>query len=176
MIARTIAVLLLLWLGAFVLFATTMPRPAGNERTDGIVVLTGSSGRIERGVALLARGHAKRMLISGVDRDTGRLSLARTYAIPRETMRCCIELGHEAIDTRSNAIETAHWIARRGYGSIRLITADWHMARARYELGRQLPADVRIVADAVATQPSLRVLLREYHKYVFRRVSGLLGV
>ena len=176
MILRVLAVGLLLWAAAFALFATTLPQPAGEDRTDGIVVLTGSAGRIERGLALLRRHRADRLFISGVDRDAGATSIGRAYGISRATMRCCVELGHEAIDTRSNAIETGAWIRRRKYHSVRLITADWHMARATYELRRQLPADVVLLRDAVPSQPSLRMLLREFHKYVLRRAAGLAGI
>lgn len=176
MIARVVGVLLLLWMAAFALFATTLPRAAGDERTDGIVVLTGAAGRIERGAALLRHGRAERLFISGVDRDTGKASISRMYHIRMATMRCCVELGHEAIDTRSNAVETSAWIKQRGYRSIRLITSDWHMRRARYELERQLPEGVTIVPDAVQTQPSLRILLREFHKYALRRLAGLAGI
>lgn len=177
MIRRLLAALVLLWAGAFALYATTLPQPADEgARTDGIVVLTGSAGRIERGIALLKQGRAKRLLISGVDPDTGRASIGRLYRISPATLRCCIDLGHEAIDTRSNAIETSAWIERRGYASVRLITADWHMARASYELSRQLPPGITIVPDAVQTQPSLRMLLREFHKYLLRRIAGLAGI
>ena len=176
MILRILAVMLLGWIGAFALFATLLPGPAGEERTDGIVVLTGSAGRIDRGVALLRRDRAKRLFISGVDRDAGKYSISRANGIGMKTMRCCVELGHEAIDTRSNAIETAAWIRKRGYRSIRLITSDWHMRRARYELRRQLPASIVIIPDAVQTQPSLRILLREFHKYALRRLAGLAGI
>ncbi|MET0137789.1 MAG: YdcF family protein [Sphingobium sp.] len=176
MIARFFALILLVWIASFALFATFLPPAAGEDRTDAIVVLTGSAGRIERGGALLKRGRAERMLISGVDRDAGKYSISRTYHIPIKTMRSQVDLGHEAIDTRSNAIETAAWIRRRNYRSVRLITADWHMRRARYELERQLPASVRILSDAVPTQPSLRILLREFHKYALRRIAGLAGI
>lgn len=176
MILRITGVILLLWIGAFAVFATFLPRSADDQRTDGIVVLTGSTGRIEHGVKLLRHGRAERLFISGVNRDTGKASISRTYHIDMATMRCCVELGHEAIDTRSNAIETSAWIRKRGYRSIRLITADWHMRRARYELERQLPAGVVIVPDAVPTQPSLRILVREFHKYALRRIAGLAGI
>lgn len=176
MIVRSFAVILLLWISAFALFATLLPPSAGDERTDGIVVLTGSAGRIEHGAALLRRGRAERLFISGVDRDTGKASISRAYHIPMAKMRCCVDLGHEAIDTRSNAIETSAWIRKRGYRSIRFITADWHMRRARYELQRQLPPGVTIIPDAVPTQPSLRILVREFHKYALRRIAGLAGI
>jgi uncharacterized SAM-binding protein YcdF (DUF218 family) len=176
MILRLASILLIIWAGGFALFATTLPQSAGDQQTDGIVVLTGSAGRIEHGLALLKRKHAARLLISGVDHDTGRASISRIYGVDATTMRCCVDLGQEAIDTRSNAIETSAWIRRRHYQSIRLITADWHMRRASYELRRQLPAEVRILPDAVQTQPSLRILLREFHKYVLRRAAGLVGI
>jgi hypothetical protein len=38
------------------LFALTLPKPAGDERTDAIVVLTGGPGRLERGFELMERG------------------------------------------------------------------------------------------------------------------------
>ena len=41
------------------LFAVLLPKPAGDERTDAIVVLTGGTGRLERGFELLrARARA----------------------------------------------------------------------------------------------------------------------
>lgn len=176
MILRLASILLIFWAACFALFATTLPQPADDRATDGIVVLTGSAGRIEHGFALLKRKRAARLFISGVDHDTGSTSISRTYGVAPSTMRCCVELGHEAIDTRSNAIETSAWIRRRHYQSIRLITADWHMRRASYELRRQLPAEIVILPDAVQTQPSLRMLLREFHKYALRRAAGLMGV
>ncbi len=176
MISRLIGWLFILWTAGFAWFAILLPRPVADGKTDAIVVLTGSAGRIDRGVALLRRGEAKQLFISGVDRDVKRRELAKLYAIPNDLMNCCVTLGREAVDTRSNAIETSAWIAKRGYTSIRLITADWHMRRARYELAQQIKGSVRIVPDAVRSQPSLRVLLREYHKYVLRRAVGLAGL
>lgn len=176
MISRLIGWLLILWAFGFAWFAIFLPSPVGDEQTDAIVVLTGAAGRIDRGVALLRKGEAKQLLVSGVDRDVKPAELAKLYGIPREAMRCCITLGREAVDTRSNAVETSAWIDRHKYSSIRLITSDWHMRRAQYELVQQLTTPVRIVPDAVRSQPSLRMLLREYHKYILRRAAGLLGI
>lgn len=176
MISRLAGWLLILWGLGFAWFAILLPRPADEEKTDAIVVLTGSAGRIDRGVALMRRGEAQQLFISGVDRDVKRSELTKLYAIPQDMMRCCVTLGREAVDTRSNAIETSAWIAKRHYISIRLITADWHMRRAQYELARQIAGNVRIVPDAVRSQPSLRILLREYHKYLLRRAAGLAGL
>ena len=91
-------------------------------------------------------------------------------------MRYSIALGFEAEDTRSNATEVAAWVARRNYRSIRLITTDWHMRRAQYELGRALGAKVTILPDAVRSHPSFATLFREYHKYLAGLAGGLLGL
>lgn len=176
MISRLIGWMLVFWATGFAWFAIFLPHPADEAKTDAIVVLTGSAGRIDHGVALMRKGQAKQLFISGVDRDVKPRELAKLYDIPADLMQCCVTLGHEAIDTRSNAIETSAWIDKRGYKSIRFITSDWHMRRARFELGQQLKGDVLIVPDAVRTQPSLRMLLREYHKYLLRRAAGLVGI
>ncbi len=173
MIRRIVATLALLWALGFALFAVTLPRPAGDEATDGIVVLTGGPGRVARGLKLLAQGRAQRMLVSGVDRRVRAADLASAYNIPTALL-ARIDLGSSAVDTRSNAQETAHWIAEHRYHSIRLVTTDWHMRRARYEL-RQVLSGVRVVRDSVPSEPTLATLLREYNKYLLRRGAGLAG-
>ena len=56
-----------------------LPRPADDRPTDAIVVLTGGANRIERGLDLLQRGRAKRLLVSGVDRTVRPVDLAAHY-------------------------------------------------------------------------------------------------
>jgi uncharacterized SAM-binding protein YcdF (DUF218 family) len=177
MIARVFASLLLIWIVGFLGFSLFLPRPApADTPTDGIVVLTGSAGRIERGLELLRSKRSEDMLVSGVDRDVKPAEFAAAYKVPRDLMKCCVKLGREAIDTRSNAVETSAWVEKRKYRTIRLITADWHMRRARYELTQQLQGPVTIVTDAVGSKPTLLVLFREYNKYVLRRAAGLFGI
>lgn len=177
MIARFLAFLVLCWVLGFLWFTLFLPRPAPDDtRTDAIVVLTGAAGRIERGLALLHAEKGKELLVSGVDRDVKPREFSKLYKVPRAQMKCCVTLGREAIDTRSNAIETSDWLAKNHYKSVRLITSDWHMRRARFELAQQLEEPVDILTDAVPTKPSLLVLLREYNKYVLRRAAGLVGI
>jgi uncharacterized SAM-binding protein YcdF (DUF218 family) len=176
MIVRLAATLLLGWIIGFAWFAILLPQPLDGRPTDAIVVLTGGAGRIDRGIQLLRAGAAKRMLISGVDRTVRPAELAAEYKAPLDLFTCCITLGREAIDTRSNAIETAQWLGRRNFGTVRLITTDWHMRRAALELRQALPPQVSIVYDAVPSRPSLTVLLREYDKYLLRRAAALVGI
>lgn len=176
MIARLMALLLLGYVLGFAWFGGFLPQPLDGRRTDAIVVLTGGAGRIDRGLALLQDGAAKRMLISGVDRSVRPAELAARYDRPRRLFDCCITLGREAIDTRSNGLETARWLERRGYRTVRLITTDWHMRRAALELRQALPGSVKLVYDAVPSRPSLYVLFKEYNKYLLRSAAALIGV
>jgi len=172
-IRRIVAALVLLWAFGFVLFAIDLPRPADNRITDGIVVLTGGPGRVQRGAALLAEGRARRMLVSGVDRRVRAEDLARTYHLP-PALLARIDLDRSAVDTRTNARETAAWVRTHHYRSVRLVRTDWHMRRARFELKRVL-GDVVLTTDAVRSEPGLIALLREYHKYLLRRLGALVG-
>lgn len=168
MIRRIATFLLLAWAGGFAWFALALPRPAGPVRTDAVVVLTGGSGRIPRGLEALRAGWAGRMFVSGVDRDVKRGEFAAEYAVSKALMKCCVSLGYEALDTRSNAREIAGWAAREKIASLRLVTSDWHMRRAVLELSIAAPDKLVVVEDAVATQPSFRIMFLEYHKLLAR--------
>ncbi len=174
-LVRMTMLLLLVWALGLAWFAVALPGPSSDVKTDGIVVLTGGAGRLARGVQVLNQGYSRTMLVSGVDRSVrpGEFQLANSVA--PALLRCCIQLGKQATDTVSNAKETAEWVKRNHHRSIRLVTSDWHMRRARLELEQVVDNSVSIVADGVPTTPSLETILLEYHKYLLRRVSILLG-
>ncbi len=175
-VVRIVLLAPLLWVGGFVLFAVGMPASADLRTTDAIVVPTGGTGRIARGARLLAAGKARRMFVSGVDARTGGAAIAAKNGLPTALFACCVDLGHEASDTRSNAEETAAWVKVHGAKSVRLVTTDWHMRRALFELRRALPAQVAILPDAVESEADLPDLVREYNKYLLRRVAVLGGL
>ncbi len=175
MIGRVVSFVLLVWALGFAVFAVTIADPADDRRTDAIVVLTGGSGRMSRGLDLLRRGRARRMLVSGVDRVVKPNELAAENDASKRLFACCVDLGKESVDTRSNAAETAKWMRSRGFKTMRLVTTDWHMTRAKYELSRQSPADVTILPDGVESHASFRTLFAEYNKYLLRRTAVLLG-
>lgn len=176
MIRRVFSLLVLAWLLGFLWFAVALPRPAEPDKTDAVVVLTGGGGRIGRGLEALDKGWARQMLVSGVDREVRPREFQAEYKVPTRLMRCCVTLGFESVDTQSNARETARWLARYKIKSVRLVTTDWHMTRAAYELSRMMPRNVTILRDAVPSKPSLRTLFLEYNKLIFRRLSVLWGV
>jgi uncharacterized SAM-binding protein YcdF (DUF218 family) len=173
---RAVAFLILLYLLGYALFLVMLPQPAGDRRTDAVVVLTGGAGRIDRGLETLRRRLAGRMLISGVQRTVRPQELAARHRVDQRLFDCCVDLGREAIDTRSNADEVARWMERRRFRSLRLITTDWHMPRAKFEIGKRLGEEVTIVTDAVQSNPSHRQLFTEYNKFVLGHVADLIGI
>ena len=175
-LGRIVAFLALLYVLGYAAFAVMLPNPAGEQRTDAIVVLTGGSGRLERGFDLIERGVARRMLISGVERTVRPVELAEAYDVEERLFDCCIVLGRESFDTRSNADEVARWVERRRIRSIRLVTNDLHMPRAGYELRKRVGDDLTIVRDAVPTDPDFGAIFIEYNKYLLGRAADLIGI
>jgi uncharacterized SAM-binding protein YcdF (DUF218 family) len=176
MIRRIVSLILLAWMLGFGLFTVSLPGPAAGEMTDAVVVLTGGKGRIERGLDVLEQRQAQRMLVSGVDPSVREGELATLQGAPLALFKCCVDLGKEAVDTRTNADEAARWLGKRGYKSVRLVTTDWHMPRARLELRRAVGKDIRVVGDSVESAPGLLVLLREYNKFWIRWFAVQVGV
>ena len=176
MITRALSLFLILYALGFIFFSVTLGRPAPEDsrRVDAVVVITGGPGRIEHGLEVLADGKAGRMLVAGADPSVTKPDLVRVFGGQRRLVGCCVDLGSESVDTRSNADEAERWLARRDFDTLRLVTSDWHMRRARYEFTRVLGKDVEVVADAVRTEPSFMTLFAEYNKYLLRRVSVLL--
>jgi uncharacterized SAM-binding protein YcdF (DUF218 family) len=133
------------WTGGLAWFARTMPsRPdASARRTDAAVVLTGGTLRFAGALELLAQDRADRLFVTGVHRDVDLAGLLRTAALPPgravADFLCCVEIGHDALDTAGNAAETARWLAGKDIRSIRLVTANYHMPRALLEFRTALP-------------------------------------
>ncbi|MEP7223010.1 MAG: YdcF family protein [Novosphingobium sp.] len=172
MLRQILFVTLMAYLLGFAWFALALPGGAGNVTSDAVVVLTGGEGRIGHALVVLKAGQARQLLISGVDRDVKPRELAAEYKVAKPLMRCCITLGYEAVDTVGNARESAHWIAQRKFSSVRLVTSDWHMRRAAWDLSLVLPRGVKVIEDAVPTHPSARILVLEYNKLLTRLVVG----
>ena len=164
MIRRILAGAVIFWLLGFVLFSVALPQPVDEGKTDAVVVPTGSGGRIAGGLEILRRTQARKMLVTGVDPEVKPKEFAAQFGVEPQLMQCCVTLGAEAADTRGNALEAADWAKREKLRSLRLVTSDWHMRRAALELRRELPDDIELIKDAVATQPTLRTLFLEYNK------------
>ncbi|MFM5913949.1 MAG: YdcF family protein [Chakrabartia godavariana] len=171
MIRRLLALLFVFWFLGLVWFAVFLPGPTDVRKTDAVVVLTGGTGRFERGLATLEAGKATRMLVSGVDPSVRREEFEVLRRVPPKISRCCIDLDKASVDTISNARETARWVKARHYRTVRLVTSDWHMRRAKMELDHVVGPGVEVIGDAVRSNPSLTQLFKEYNKLVARFIA-----
>jgi uncharacterized SAM-binding protein YcdF (DUF218 family) len=146
------------------------------QNADGIVVLTGGASRIEDAMELLAAGHGKRLLISGVHRATSSAVIARLIPRYQHFVSCCVDLDHSAVNTVGNAVETRRWVKDQRFNSLIVVTSAYHMPRTMAELAEQLP-DTALVPFPVVTDrlrsepwwasaPTARLILSEYAKFV----------
>lgn len=167
-----------LWVGGLFLFAADIPAQFQDDgqNTDGIVVLTGGTRRLETGLALLAAKRAKKLFVSGVHHGTDVAELMRVYRTDPRLLDCCLKLGYTADDTMGNARETAEWAAAENMKSIRIVTSNYHMRRSLFELERLLP-NVRLVPHPVVPDHvkstrwwnwpgSTNLIIGEYNKYL----------
>ena len=170
--------LLVLLIIGFIVFASSIDREqrVPQRSADGIVVLTGGLARIDQAMKLLADGKAKRVLISGVYRATTVDELKALASQGDQYFTCCVDIDKEARNTIDNAAETSEWAALHHYGSIIVVTSNYHMPRARAELARAMPG-VTIIPSSVVdnnvhldrwwTYPgTTKLLLSEYLKYL----------
>ncbi len=148
-----------------------------DRNADGIVVLTGSASRIPDAIELLSAGRGRRLLITGVHRDTSTREIARLTPLNEKLFACCVDLDRSALNTLGNATETRRWINEQGFRSLIVVTSNWHMPRAMAELEHQLPETALIPFPVVAEKvknaawwsdrTTFRLLLSEYLKYAF---------
>jgi uncharacterized SAM-binding protein YcdF (DUF218 family) len=171
--------LLLLWGVGLVAFgqrvAKSTPAP-DPPQADGVVALTGASSlRIEAAIRLLELGKGKRLLISGVNREVRPAELRDVARGAGRAYDCCVDLGFAARDTQGNARETATWAKNHGFGSLIVVTSDYHIPRSILELHAAMPGvtlhPYPVVTDLNAEGwwrrgGDARRLIFEYSKYL----------
>ena len=177
------AILFAFWFAGLVWFATPPPAEDLPAITDAIVVLTGGSLRLQSGIELLLEGKGRELFVSGVNQEVELNELLRVSGNPPDWVSCCIALGHEADNTLGNAHETAQWVRRKGFRSLRLVTAWYHMPRSLLEFDRAMP-EIEIIAHPVfpdqikqhwwGAHPSAILLVSEYGKYLGALVRPVL--
>jgi uncharacterized SAM-binding protein YcdF (DUF218 family) len=170
--------------GLFAEHVSLLTQPANMRAADGIIVLTGGQSRIGAAIDLLKSGKGKRLLISGVNPHSGRRALREVTGGDKQLFTCCVDIDHEAVDTIGNAEQSAKWVAEHDYGSVILVTNNYHMPRSLLEMHRLLPTasvepypvvNSRLDDGSWLTKPAaVRVLATEYVKYLAALARGLL--
>jgi len=110
-----------------------------------------------------------------VDMETTKQVLGRR-AHGRARFDCCADIGYAAQDTHGNAEEAAEWAGEHRFKSLLIVTARYHMPRARREFASAMPeVDLtpwpvdpdRVDVDHWWRQPRTAALMqREYVKYL----------
>ncbi len=172
----------LLWIIGVIWYATALPRSVGDatRTTDAIVVLTGGSERLTKGLELLSAQRARKLFISGVYRGVDISELFRVRQESPDEFTCCVALGHEADNTEGNATETAAWMKDQGFRSLRLVTASYHMPRSLLEFHHAMP-ELEIVPHPVFPAPfkgpgwwqrpsNAQLVAVEFTKYLIARL------
>jgi uncharacterized SAM-binding protein YcdF (DUF218 family) len=170
--------------GFFAEHISLLTQPTDMRTADGIIVLTGGQSRLGAALDLLKAGKGKRLLISGVNPHAGRKALREVTGTDKQLFLCCVDIDHKALDTIGNAEQSAKWVAEHDYGSVILVTNNYHMPRSLLEMHRLLgeanvePYPVvnsRLDDGSWLTKPAaLRVLATEYVKYLAALARGVL--
>jgi uncharacterized SAM-binding protein YcdF (DUF218 family) len=172
--------------GLFVSHIGGMETPADLPSADAIIVLTGGQARLDAGIELLKSGKGERLLISGVHPAANRDDLRAATGGDRNLFSCCVDIDHAALDTIGNAAESAKWVRSHHYGSVILVTNNYHMPRSLLEMGRYIGdaelqpypvVNTRLDNGGWVTNPdALRVLFTEYNKYLVALARGVVPV
>lgn len=162
-----------LFLGGFFIFANSLAltEPHLELKAEGVVALTGGADRVVDAADFLARGQAKRLLITGVNRATRSSVLARILPISNELFKCCVDLGYQAVDTAGNAAETKLWAETYHLTqSLIVVTSNYHMPRALLELSAALPHMTLYPFPVVSDHTDVSLWWRD--KRIARLVGG----
>lgn len=124
----------------------------------GIVVPTGSGGRIEAGVQLMLTGQAERLLISGIGKNVNKTDIIKIVIKDDQSkagelstlLKCCVDLGPDANNTKDNAVEALAWAKKYNFKTIILVTSDFHLPRATKIFKEGLP-DYDVIPYSVST-------------------------
>ena len=167
-----------LWTGGLFWFASLIPNEVADTttRTDAIAVLTGGRDRLSTGLELLSRDQARKLFVSGVYRGVDVAKLLEMSRHSPEELQCCVEIGHSAGNTAGNAVETAAWMHRQGYRSLRLVTSSYHLPRSLMEF-RAVLSDVTLIPHPVfhdrikqdrwwAWPGTASLIVSEYNKFM----------
>ena len=153
-----------------------------SNNTKHIIVATGGSNRILKGLLLTQIENDRKMLITGVGKGIQKEDISQAILAnedQKNILNCCVDLGLSALNTQGNAYESYQWLKNHKAQSSFLVTANYHMPRLILEFKRIAP---EIKVNKVPVQPSndpiqkiylpknLILLTKEYLKFVIKKL------
>ena len=153
-----------------------------SNNTKHIIVATGGSNRILKGLLLTQIENDRKMLITGVGKGIQKEDISQAILAnenQKNILNCCVDLGLSALNTQGNAYEAYQWLKNHKAQSSFLVTANYHMPRLILEFKRIAP---EIKVNKVPVQPlndpiqqiylpkNLILLTKEYLKFVIKKL------
>ncbi len=177
LLAALVALPFLAWSSGFAWFVhRTGAETALPQHADGIVALTGGSGRVEAALWLLAEGRAPIALLSGIGGGAELWELAARAGLRSEELGGRVTLGRHATSTHGNAVEAAAWARANDVRSLIVVTSGYHMPRALAEMAQAMPeVDLHPVSvtppgmqqpGAIRDPAMMRLMAAEYSKWL----------
>lgn len=164
----------------FVSRADRAVTPDPPVEAEAVAALTGRSDSRIISAIQLAESLDLPLLISGVNVDATPADIARVASVDVDKIECCVTLGKAAASTEGNGDEVADWARRKKVERIIVVTSEYHMERALFELRRAMPEGYFIPhavmttkvrpADWYRDQSTAKTLIEEWIKY---RLAGL---
>jgi len=126
-------------------------------------------------------------LVSGVGQGVNKAILGDELSLDsheKALLECCVTLEFQAGNTRGNAVAAGKWAQANGFTSLQLVTANYHMPRAKVIFTQKLP-NIALSYWPVSpddldldiwwrTPPIIRLLAREYVKYLTEPMANLI--
>ena len=154
--------------------------------TSSIVVATGGSNRILRGVQLIEEDLKRKMLITGVGKGISKIDIASAInanKVQTEILECCVDLDLSATNTQGNAYEAGIWLKKNNLTSSFLVTANYHMPRLILEFSRLNPKiNINIIPVKPDKDPINNIYLpsnfllisKEFLKFILTKTKVML--
>ena len=164
----------------FVARADRVVTPDPPIEAEAVAALTGAADARIISAIQLADSLDLPLLISGVNVDATPADIARVANVDVSKIDCCVTLGKAAASTEGNGDEVADWARRNNVHRIIIVTSEYHMERALFELHRAMP-EGHFLPHAVMTTKvrpadwyrdtsTAKTLIEEWIKY---RLAGL---
>ena len=134
----------------FVARADRAVSPDPPVEAEAVASLTGASDARIISAVQLADSLDLPLLISGVNVDATPADIARVAKVDVDKIDCCVTLGKAAASTEGNGDEVADWARRNKVDRIIVVTSEYHMERALFELKRAMP-EGHFIPHAVMT-------------------------
>ena len=132
------------------------------QDTKSVVVATGGSNRILKGINLIEDNIERKMLITGVGKGISKIEIAKAINANQKQsniLNCCVDLDLTAINTQGNAMEASEWLKKNDSKNSFLVTANYHMPRLILEFKRVNP---RINLNIIPVKPDLDPINKMY--------------